>query len=242
MKAKEERRKAIAANLIDVQVNVKIDEIPDNITLKPVKPKQQQNNMLQQQQTNKIPVNQRLGVNKQPQQRIQQKTIVNPNPNSNQKFQTRSPINQNKQNIIQVTQLNQRAQQNISPKQIFIMKSNDAAQLQQSQPPRRVVLNSNVTLNKTPRKIVFKNPNQETNEDDKQKEDDNLSSFLVNRKVIESATITTVPGTGGTVDLGQTALLKTPVVTVSNLSAGMTDDKIRKLCQGLGPIQVRVIV
>lgn len=150
-----------------------------------------------------------------------------------QRFQ--GPITQQNQQLIRNVHNNVQNLPNI----IQIQTPNQPIQNQ-----RRIVLKTNIPVNtqKAPvnRRIVLKNPSTDAQEPEEEKQE-NLSSFLSNRKVVEHTTAIPNTTTIGGVDLGQT-LLKTPVVTVSNLSAGMTDIKIRKMCQGLGPIQVRLML
>lgn len=113
---------------------------------------------------------------------------------------------------------------NTSPNILITQKNELAAQ------PRRIVLKPSNPQNN--RRVVYKNQSVPQIKSDGK---DNLESFLSNRKVVEQRVIAT--GTVGN-SLIQGALIKTPVVTVSNLAATTTDVKLRKLCQGLGPIQV----
>lgn len=52
-----------------------------------------------------------------------------------------------------------------------------------------------------------------------------LASFLSNRKILAK----------------DQSLVDTSIVVVSNLAAGTTDVKLRKMCQGIGEIKVRML-
>lgn len=74
----------------------------------------------------------------------------------------------------------------------------------------KTVQNSNIR--------VINTANDESNYDKQ-----HLASFLSNRKIIAK----------------DQSLVDTSIVVVSNLAAGTTDVKLRKLCQGIGDVKVR---
>lgn len=95
-------------------------------------------------------------------------------------------------------------------------------------PVRRVVnSNQNVVKNVTiqPQTVMFKsNANNQRIVVKKEAENAGLNSFLNNRTVI----------------LKDQSLPDTSVVVISNLAAGTSEVKLRKLCQSMGEIQVRI--
>lgn len=168
----------------------------------------------------------------------QQRRIVQVNRNQPVPKPQENKNIQNQQNIIQVQKQPQQQrnipQSTIAPNIVITQKNDFASQ------PRRIVLKSNPQTNQkmaANRRVVLKSTN--TNQPVEDAKEENLGSFLSNRKVVEASKSVTT-GIVGT-SLVQGTLIKTPVVTVSNLAAGTTDVKLRKLCQGLGPIKVSLM-
>lgn len=213
LQQKEARRKLTAQNEVE-STSDDFKEIVKKATIIQKKIVAKPNNI--QIKTSNAPMQKTQNVAKNPNQKIPQ----NRNPNQNQRFNQNKRIIQNVKNVPNIQNIQK------SAPNIVITQKNDLAN--QSQPRRIVLASSNpqtVQKTTTNRRVVLNS--SELNSEQKLS-----SNFLTNRKVVE----TTKLATGNCL---QTALIKTPVVTVSNLALTTTDDKIRKLCQGLGPVKVR---
>lgn len=187
-----------------------------------------QNQRQQGQQGNRQVVSNQQG------QRIMSQTSPRLAGAQGQKRMNQQKWNQNKQNV---------QNQNIQVQQRIVTTNSNAPKVLLAQkketPNRRIVLKSSQQNNPNPnRRIIIKTSDPVAQSEETKNEIP--GSFLSNRTVVEKSTV--VPsGTVG-VNPGGGQLLKTPIVTISNLAAATTDVKIRELCRTIGPVQVRIVL